>query len=239
VNALFLFGWLMLTPFSLLAPQEPSPNTQIISESESGRVSQDLANALQAQNVETLTEESDAYVPTSVPTSPTYDALTARQKFSVFGRRMISPTGFAKSAFTASVSDSPEEWGQGMGGFAKRYGNKIATRTVENGIGFLVSVPLRQDPRYFQPTETGLWERVRHALIYTVLTPTDNGGRTFATWRFAGNYGAQFVSNSWRPERYRTVSDTLRRGTVSVGYDAAANVFRAIWPDVKRKFLKH
>jgi hypothetical protein len=99
----------MLTTFSLPAPQEPSPNTQITSESESGRVSQDLASALQAQNVETLTEESDANVPTSVPTSPTYDALTARQKFSVFGRRMISPTAFAKSAFTASVSDSPEE----------------------------------------------------------------------------------------------------------------------------------
>jgi hypothetical protein len=231
----FLMGWLILAPLSPVTYQEPTPTVQTTSDSESGQVSQGNTSDALAQNAGKVGQN----VPPSVPISPTDEPLTSRQKFSVFGRRMISPTGFAKSAFTASISKSPEEWGEGMEGFGKRYGNKIINRTVENGIGFLVAVPLHQDPRYVRSTESGFWRRIRHGLVYTVLTPTDDGGRTFATWRFAGNYGAQFISNSWRPERYRTVSDALRRGTVSIGYDAASNVFKAIWPDIKRTVFRH
>ena len=229
----FLLVWLFLIPFFPSANQEPGPTIQTTSDSESAQVPQEEAD--KAENV----GENPATTPTS---DAGQNRLTTREKFSVFGRRIISPAGFAKSAFTASINqaqNSPEEWGQGMEGFAKRYSHKIANRTVENGIGFLVSVPLRQDPRYFHSTETGLWRRARHALIYTVLTPTDSGGRTFAAWRFAGSYGAQVVSNAWRPERYRTVSDTLLRGTVSVGFDAASNFFKEIWPDIKRKVFRH
>jgi hypothetical protein len=191
--------------------------------------------------VATVEQNADTTLPSNGPTSPTDDPLTPREKFFVFGRRMISPVGFAKSAFTASINQAendPEEWGQGMKGFARRYGNKIANRTVENGIGFLVAVPLHQDPRYVRSTETGLWPRIRHALVRTVVTPKDGGGRTFATWRFAGNYGAQFISNSWRPESDSSVTDALRRGTMSIGYDAASNVFKAFWPDIRRRVFK-
>jgi hypothetical protein len=79
---------------------------------------------------------------------------------------------------------------------------------------------------------------VRHALAHTVITRNDSGGREFAVWRFAGNYGAQFVSNAWRPERYTGVSDTLGRGTVSIGYDAASNLFKEFWPDIRKHVLR-
>jgi len=236
----FLLMWLLLTPLSPSAYQEPSPAIQATSETT--QVPKEKASEPQSD----VDDEADGVDKENFNTTPTAGAgdgpLTTEQKFSVFGHRMISPIGFAKSAFNTSINqaqNSPEEWGQGVEGFAKRYGNKVANRTVENGIGFLVSVPLRQDPRYFRSGETGIWRRARHAVLYTVLTPTDNGGRTFSAWRFAGNYGAQFVSNAWRPERYTSVSNTLLRGTVSIGYDAASNFFKEIWPDIKRKIFKH
>ena len=70
------------------------------------------------------------------------------------------------------------------------------------------------------------------------MTRTDGGGKTFAAWRVAGNYGGQFVSNAWRPERQTGVGDTMIRGTVSMGFDAASNVFKEFWPDIRRRVFK-
>jgi hypothetical protein len=165
------------------------------------------------------------------------------EKATVFGKRIVGPSALAKSALTAGVNqyrDTPEEWGQGLAGYGRRYAHKLATRGVENGIGFLVAAPLHQDPRYFHSADTGLWPRVGHALASTIITRNDNGYRQVAVWRFAGNYGSQFVSNTWRPERQTNVSDTLVRGTVSIGYDAVSNMFKEFWPDIRKHvFRRH
>jgi hypothetical protein len=235
----FVLVLLLVTTSPGQTSQEPTFTNQNTSGLETPAVSEAEASAVQSKDDSDTPPTGNSSTISKSNVDP--DPLTTREKFHVFGRRMISPVNFAKSAFTASINqaeNSPEAWGQGVAGFAKRYGHKITNRTVENGIGFLVSVPLRQDPRYFRSTETGLWRRARHAFMSTVLTRTDSGTRTFATWRFAGNYGAQAVSNAWRPERYRTVSDTLLRGTVSIGYDAASNFFKEIWPDIKRTLFR-
>jgi len=163
------------------------------------------------------------------------------EKATVFGKRMVGPSALAKSAFTAGVNqyrDTPEEWGQGLAGYGRRYAHKLGTRGAENAIGFLVAAPLHQDPRYFHSEDTGLWPRVGHAVASSIITRNDNGDRQFAVWRFAGNYGSQFVSNTWRPERQTNVSDTLVRGTVSIGYDAVANLFKEFWPDIRKHVLQ-
>jgi hypothetical protein len=168
-----------------------------------------------------------------------YVPLTTGEKAATFGKRIIAFSSFAKSAFGAGISqwkDSPEEWGQGMAGYGRRYGHKLANRAVENGIGFLVAGPLGQDPRYFHSEKTGIFRRTAYALESTILTRNDQGGKELSVWRFAGNYGAQFVSNTWRPERYHDVSDTLVRGTMSIGFDAATNVLKEFWPDIRRLF---
>ena len=177
---------------------------------------------------------------TPLATDP-YEPLQPSGKARVFGSRIISPASLGKSAFMAGINqiqDSPEEWGQGMAGYGRRYGHKIVTRGIENGIGFLASVTLGQDPRYFRSSESGFWHRSRHALLYTAMTRTDDGGRTPAFWRFAGNFGTQFVSNAWRPERHTQFSDTMVRGTVSIGYDAASNLVKEFWPDIRRKIFR-
>ena len=176
---------------------------------------------------------------TPLATDP-YVALSVGGKAAVFGKRIISPSSFAKSAFMAGINqwqNTPEEWGQGMEGYGKRLGHKVANRTVENSIGFLVAAPLHQDPRYFRSGETGFWRRSGHAMGSTFVTRTDSGGRTLAVWRFAGNYGAQFVSNAWRPERQTGTGDTMLRGTVSIGYDMGSNWFKEFWPDIRKRVL--
>ena len=114
----------------------------------------------------------------------------------------------------------------------------MLNRGVESGIGFGVAALLHQDGRYFRKPSAGFGGRVRHSLSQTFVTHTDNGGRTFSAWRIGGNYGAQFVSNAWRPESERNVGDTMLRGTLSLGYDAGSNLFKEFWPDMRRKILR-
>jgi hypothetical protein len=170
-----------------------------------------------------------------------YAPLSVREKARVFGHRVVAPTSLAKSAFTSGIDqwrDSPPEWGQGMAGYGRRYGSKTGTRAAENGIGFLTAAALHQDPRYFRSVETGVWRRTRYALERTVVTRSDNGRETIAIWNITAHYGAQFVSNIWRPDRVTPVPDTLARGSISMGYAAASNLFKEFWPDIRQRIFR-
>lgn len=170
-----------------------------------------------------------------------YAPLSLKDKGWLFGDRVVEPTGWAKSAFTAGIAqwrDSPEEWEQGMKGYGRRYGHRILSRGVEAGIGFGVAALLRQDARYFRKPGGSVGSRIGNALSQIVVTRRDGGGKTFPAWRVSGNFGGQFVTNAWRPERQTGVGNTLLRGTISTGFDAASNVFKEFWPDIRRRIFK-
>jgi hypothetical protein len=170
-----------------------------------------------------------------------YSPLGVKEKFFLFNYRSVEPSSFGKSAFTAGIAhlrDNPEEWGQGWDGYGRRYGHRILNRGVENMIGFGTAALLHQDGRYFRRGEGGILARLGHSVAQTFVTRTDSGGKTFAVWRFAGNYGSEFVSNAWRPERQTDAGETVLRGTISIGFDVAANAFKEFWPDVKRRVFK-
>jgi hypothetical protein len=170
-----------------------------------------------------------------------YVPLSLKDKTYLFGWRTLQPSSFAKSAFTAAIAqwqDTPAEWGQGMEGYGRRYGHRLANRGVESAIGLGVTAALRQDPRYYRNPGAGAGKRLWNALSQVVITRTDGGGKTFSVWRFAGNYGGQFVSNTWRPERQRTFGNTMERGSISLSFDVASNVFKEFWPDIKRRVFK-
>lgn len=170
-----------------------------------------------------------------------YVPLMLKEKAYLFGWRSIQPSAWGKSAFTAGIAhwrDKPEEWEQGMKGYGRRYAHRIGNRFVESAIGLGVSAALHQDARYFRkpvgPKKSRLW----HAVSQSFVTRTDNGGKTFAAWRVAGNYGGQFVSNAWRPERQRGFGTTMTRGSISMSYDVMSNVFKEFWPDIRRVVFK-
>src|SRR5262245_9296320 len=171
-----------------------------------------------------------------------YEPLSLKHKAYLFGWRSIAPSAWIKSGVAAGLAqwrDSPTEWDQGTKGYGIRYGHRMLNRGVESGIGFGVAALLHQDGRYFRKPSAGFGGRVLHSMSQTFVTHTDNGGRTFSAWRIGGNYGAQFVSNAWRPESQRNVGDTMLRGTLSLGYDAASNLFKEFWPDIRGKIFKH
>ena len=78
---------------------------------------------------------------------------------------------------------------------------------------------------------------MKHAFRGTILTPTDSGTETLATWRLGSAYGAAFLSNQWYPGRLNTVKLGLAQGSTQIGFDLLANLGSEFWPDVKKKLL--
>jgi hypothetical protein len=156
-----------------------------------------------------------------------------------------SETAYGPFALAGSVAyasflqeiDFPKEWGQGGIGYAHRLGSTLAYSGVRNILGFGLDSTLHQDPRYHRSTETGAWPRMKHAFRGTILTRTDKGTETLATWRLGSAYGAAFISNEWYPDRLNTVKLGLSQGSTQIGFDLIQNLSSEFWPDVKKKLL--
>jgi hypothetical protein len=150
------------------------------------------------------------------------------------------PTALLESAVYAGYgqeTNSPREWGQGASGYGKRLGSRLAYTGLRDALGFGLDTALRQDPRYHRSRDTGLWRRTKHAFHETILTRTDSGGETLATWRLGSAYGAAFLSNEWYPDRLNTIKSGLVQGSAQIGFDVLGNLRSEFWPDVKNKML--
>jgi hypothetical protein len=134
--------------------------------------------------------------------------------------------------------DYPKEWRQGATGYAERLASTLAYSGIRNALGFGLDAALHQDPRYYRAGDNGLWRRMGHVFRGTILTRTDSGGETLATWRFGSAYAAAFLSNEWYPERLNTVKLGFVQGTAQIGFDLLANARTEFWPDIKKKILR-
>jgi hypothetical protein len=168
------------------------------------------------------------------------DPLGWQSKLRYHANAAYGPEGVAGSIGYAGYLqeiDSPREWGQGGVGYGRRLGSTLAYSGVRNAIGFGLDSALHQDPRYYRSGGTGTWRRVKHVFRGTLLTRTDSGGETLATWRFGSAYSAAFLSNQWYPDRVNTAKRSLTQGSTQIGFDVLVNLGSEFWPDLKNKML--
>jgi hypothetical protein len=131
--------------------------------------------------------------------------------------------------------DRPEEWEQGAGGYARRFGSAYGLNATSNVIGFALDATLRQDPRYVPSGLRDTKARIRYALLHTLLTRTDRGRTTFAVWRFGSAYGAALIANRWMPDSANGIGDAFARGSTVIGFDAALNLVKEFWPRSRKR----
>jgi hypothetical protein len=151
------------------------------------------------------------------------------------------PEALAESAVYdgyRQLTDFPREWGLGAAGYGRRVASTLAYSGIRNTLGFGLDTALHQDPRYYRSLDSGLWRRTKHAIRGTILTRTDSGGETLATWRFGSAYGAAFLSNEWYPDRLNTMKVGLEQGSTQIAFDLVANLRSEFWPDVKNKLMR-
>ncbi len=177
-------------------------------------------------------------------TTRNWDAvpLTAGQKFRLFFKSATDPWPFFLTGVVAGIGqaeDSYSEWGQGMQGYAKRYGAAYSDYFIGNFFGnaVLPSV-LHEDPRFFQKGTGRVATRALWAAASTVWCRRDNGswGPNYAN--VAGNLIGAAIARVYYPPSERTVGDTIYDGlTISVEGIVGAEVIE-FWPDIARHYKR-
>jgi hypothetical protein len=164
--------------------------------------------------------------------------LSSGQKFRLFFKSAFDPWPFGLSAIVAGIGqaeDSTPEWGQGMQGYAKRFGAGYSDYFLGNFFGNAVLPSLlHEDPRYYQKGSGKPINRVLWAAASTVWCKRDKG-----TWgpnwaNVGGNLIGSAIARVYYPPADRTVGGTISDGlTVSAEGIVGAEVIE-FWPDLVR-----
>ncbi len=172
----------------------------------------------------------------SVPYSP----ITVKQKFTIATKDSLSPPSYVLGGLFAGLSqfnNSNPSFGQGVEGYAKRYGTNTGDQVIGNYLTEAIMPSLlHEDPRYFRKGHGSGAGRVLYALSRVLVTRTDSGSTRFNFSEFIGNGAVASIGNLYYPDD-KGFSPTMQRMFTQIGTDAISNVLKEIWPDVKRKYL--
>jgi hypothetical protein len=165
---------------------------------------------------------SFAIVPLLLARPAVTQTQDAAQHFKDFTHSVISPRTVlmpgASSAFSQFVT-KPAGFDPGAKGYGEHYGVALADNVSSKFIrDFGFPVVFRQDVKYVpdQPN-TGVWRRVGHACLHSVIVGTDKRQLNFSG--VPASFAAAGVSNLYQPQEQRTWSATLQRtGTNAGGY---------------------
>ena len=164
--------------------------------------------------------------------------LSAGQKYQLFFKSATDPWPFLLAGFGAGLDqadDSFPEYGQGMQGYAKRFGAAYTDYFTGNLLGNAVLASLmKEDPRYFQKGTGSYTSRFLWAATSTVWCKRDD-----ATWgpnyaNVLGNLMGAAVSNLYYPQSDRTVGGTLGRGFTVTAQAIIGSEVIEFWPDIVR-----
>jgi len=164
--------------------------------------------------------------------------LTARSKMGIAWSDATDRAIFAQTTFISGLgqlNNSNPSFGQGLQGYAKRFGTTYGDFAIENMTteGIFPSL-LHQDPRYFRRREGSGRSRLVYAVSRLFITRSDSGTRQFNFSEVGGAAASIAISNAYYPDS-RAVGDNVSRFAVQLGWDAASNVLKEFWPDLKRK----
>src|ERR1700716_68612 len=94
--------------------------------------------------------------------------LSTKQKFELFADESVAPSRFLSSAAGAGIGQAQNSlagYGQGGGGYGKRFRSPMATAASTNFSGtFVIASVSHRDPRYFVTLHPGVRYRLGYAL---------------------------------------------------------------------------
>ena len=139
-------------------------------------------------------------------------------------------------AVLQEIRNSPPEWHRTIGGLGKRFASAMGKHLIKSSVQFGVAAVRHEELRY-HPSETpGFGHRLEHALLSAVITRNKiSKQHTMATGRISGSLAAGLISRVWHPARFRTVASGFSSAGISLASDAAVNVVREFWPEIRHR----
>jgi hypothetical protein len=172
-----------------------------------------------------------SYVPNAAP-------LSSKQKFQLAWKTVIDPVTFGLVGAVAGVQQAQNHfagYGQGLEGYAKRYGAGYADTVSGTFIGgAILPSLLKQDPRYFYKGTGGTPARIRYAIANAVICKGDNGRWQVNYSNLLGSLAAGGISNLYYPPQDRDGAElTFENAAIGIGASAVTNLMQEF---VIRKF---
>jgi hypothetical protein len=177
-----------------------------------------------------------------IPNTESAAPFTVRDKFEYRVVQMFGLRGFVGAALSAGIGqweDSPHEWGQGVSGYADRYGSAFAGNLSRQTFAWVLESAFREDPRYFPSEDKSMKQRALNALKQVIVCKQDDGRPSFAYARVFSDFGSAQLVNVWQPRSTGTVGDGFKRGLIGLGADAGYNFMQEFVPFTRPISLRH
>jgi hypothetical protein len=166
-------------------------------------------------------------------TQPAYVRPTSKVRMKRYVNGMVGPFALGRQVAQAGIStwrNSPEEWGTKWEGFGRRVASNFGKNAIKQTVKFGLDEALAIDSHFYRSSKKDVGSRLRNALISPFTARNKSGKRVFGVSNIAGTYGANIIAaEAWFPSRY-SYKDGLKSGTISLGFNAAFNIFKEfIW----------
>lgn len=170
-----------------------------------------------------------------------YKPISAKEKFKIAGLDAWDRGTVALAAAFAGesqISNTEPAFGQGVAGYARRFGTAYADFVIGDYMteGIYPTI-LHQDPRYFRKGRGSGMARLGYAVGQIFWTHKDSGGTQFNYSEVVGNSTAVAISTAYYPDG-RNAADAVQALGTQLAVDTASNIVKEFWPDLERKLAK-
>ncbi|MBV8819701.1 MAG: hypothetical protein JO022_15175 [Acidobacteriaceae bacterium] len=171
-----------------------------------------------------------------------FEPITPKQKFLIATKDSFDLPVLGTTAAFAALSQlqgsGNSVYGQGMKGFAYRYGISYVDQVIGNYFPeAIVPTLFHTDPRYFRKGTGSVKSRLWYAVDHIFICRNDNGNTTFNVNEFVGNGLASATGLAYHVQQ-RTLGDAVYQMGTYLTSDMIGQVAKEFWPDVK-KHLHH
>jgi hypothetical protein len=171
-----------------------------------------------------------------------FHPITAKYKLTIAAKDSFDWPNYIIGGIFAGLGqadNSHPSFGQGVVGFAHRYGTSYADQVIGNMLteGFM-PIAFHEDPRYFRKVHGSVARRLGYSLTRVLITKTDSGRTTFNFAEVVGNGMGASIANLYYADE-RGFSDTLSRMATQIATDSLSNLLKEFWPDIKRRIHKN
>ena len=128
----------------------------------------------------------------------------------------------------------PREWRQGFAGFARNYGDFMASWAAVQGGKFVVASIVHEDPRYHPSRSRNFFARSLNAVRYVVVDRGDSGHSRLALANLAGAFAGGFVGNAYLPDPYANASHGLGRSAIALTGFVTSNLSDEFHPEIRK-----
>jgi len=131
--------------------------------------------------------------------------------------------------------NAPAGYGQGIGGYGKRFGADLARSASYNAFGpCLIATTTHEDPRFFVK-RLGFRETLKYAAVRLITTRSDTGEQVVNYSGLVGTLAAEALANSYYPSGSRGVGSTLTRYSIDMATRYGGHLLRQYFPLIDRK----